>query len=123
MIIDSDNAAAHQKRVNQILEANQGAKYFLRQQCQPDFILLEDCVSLLKSPLHEHLQSRMWLYWLSNYSSRRRVLQGVEVEGKKKQRTFPSECKHEASADLRSAMITGFGFPQSSFLEILDGAE
>lgn len=65
----------------------------------------------------------MWLYWLSNYSSRRRVLQGVEVKGKKKKRTFPSECKHEALANLRSTMITGFGFPQSSFLEILDGAE
>lgn len=42
---------------------------------------------------------------------------------KKKKRTFPSECKHEALANLRSTMITGFGFPQSSFLEILDGAE
>ena len=42
---------------------------------------------------------------------------------RKKKRTFPSESKHEALANLRSAVITGFGFPQSSFLEILDGAE
>lgn len=42
---------------------------------------------------------------------------------RKKKRTFPSEYKHEALANLRSAVITGFGFPQSSFLEILDGAE
>lgn len=48
---------------------------------------------------------------------------GGERKKKKKKRTFPSECKHDALANLRSAMITGFGFPQSSFLEILDGAE
>ena len=42
---------------------------------------------------------------------------------RKKKRTFPSEYKNEALANLRSAVITGFGCPQSSFLEILDGAE
>lgn len=46
---------------------------------------------------------------------------GVKVGGKKK--TFSSQCKHDALANLRSTVITGFGFPQSSFLEILDGAE
>lgn len=33
------------------------------------------------------------------------------------------QCHQEASANPRSAVITGFGFPQSSLLEILDGAE
>lgn len=46
-----------------------------------------------------------------------------EENKKKTKKTFPSKCKHEALADLRSTVIAGFGFPQSSFLEILDGAE
>lgn len=56
----------------------------------------------------------------------RGCFRGLEVgrkQNKTKKTTFPSKCKHEALADLRSTVIAGFGFPQSSFLEILDGAE
>lgn len=65
-------------------DSNQGTKYFLRQQCQPDFILLEDCVSL-ESPFTS-AKSYVWLYY-QQYSSRGEGTSGMEVKGKK--RTFP----------------------------------
>lgn len=92
-------------------------KYFLRQKCQPDFILFE------YSPLEKLLvqaSARQQVAVLAHSSGESTSGAGG---GRKKQRTFPSKCKHEALADLRSTMITGFGFPQSSLLEILDGAE
>lgn len=38
-------------------------------------------------------------------------------------KSLTSQCKQETSANFRSTVITGFGFPQSSLLEILDRAE
>lgn len=39
------------------------------------------------------------------------------------QKSLASQCKQETSTNFRSTVITGFGFPQSSLLEILDRAE
>lgn len=44
------------------------------------------------------------------------------LEVGEKEKHFPPSV-NKALAYLRSTMITGFGFLQSSFLEILDGAE
>ena len=87
-------------------------------------ILIYLNISLFKSPIHEHLQNSMYLYWLSNEL----IQESPSVVGggqgrNKNPKTFPSKCKHEALANLRSTVVTGFSFPQSSFLEILDGAE
>lgn len=59
--------------------------------------------------------------WLGNYSLG--TGNSKEVGGKKIKPFPPSVNAKKALAYLGSAVITRFGFPQGSFLEILDGAE